>query len=255
MLVWVGFLAFFVASLVVGVRLILLWTRTRELPELLIGIGVLGIGPVGFGSQRVAQVLLMNARASDPEAAIPSSVIALMLIGGASAVIGVVCKLFFNTRVYHADSQIMARLMWAGAVGIIGLLAYRIVIGDLVPSSSPSALANIQSFAQIFVLVWGSLEALVYWRRMQRRTALGLADPAVTNRFLLWGIGAGAAGVGSLIGTVAALTLGQANTEVGWVVVSSSLHGLVAAIALSLAFIPPPSYLRWVRRNVGAESA
>ena len=34
MLVLVGFLAFFFASLTVGIRLILLWTRTRELPEL-----------------------------------------------------------------------------------------------------------------------------------------------------------------------------------------------------------------------------
>ena len=38
--VWVGFVAFFVASLSVGVRLVLLWGRTRQLPELLIGIGV-----------------------------------------------------------------------------------------------------------------------------------------------------------------------------------------------------------------------
>jgi hypothetical protein len=47
--VWVGFAAFFVASLTAGVRLVMLWRRTRELPELLIGIGVLGIGPVGYG--------------------------------------------------------------------------------------------------------------------------------------------------------------------------------------------------------------
>jgi hypothetical protein len=255
MLVWVGFLAFFFASLVVGIRLILLWTRTRELPELLIGVGVLGIGPVGFGSQRVASVLLVNAQASDADGAIPASVMVLTLIGATSAVIGVACKLFFNTRVYHADSQLMARLMWAGVVGVIGLLVYRISIGDLLPTASPSVLAHVQSFAQIFVLLWGSAEALSYWRRMQRRTALGLADPAVTNRFLLWGIGAGAAGVGSLVGTVAALALGQANVQVGWVVVSSSMHGLVAAIALSLAFVPPPSYLRWVRRNVGGAQA
>ena len=60
---------------------------------------------------------------------------------------------------------------------------------------------RVEFIAQIGVLLWGSLEALSYWRRMQKRTAIGLADPAVTNRFLLWGIGAGAAGVGSLIGT------------------------------------------------------
>jgi hypothetical protein len=99
------------------------------------------------------------------------------------------------------------------------------------------------------VLLWGSGEALAYWRRMKRRSLLGLADPAVTNRFLLWGIGAGAAGVGSAIGVIAGMVIGQGNSEIPWVVMSSSIHGLVAAIALSLAFVPPPSYLRWVRRN------
>ena len=48
MLVWVGFLAFFVASLVVGIRLLLLWSRTRELPELLIGIGIPLVGFVTY---------------------------------------------------------------------------------------------------------------------------------------------------------------------------------------------------------------
>ena len=40
-LIHVGFLAFFVVALVVGVRLVHLWWRTRQLPELLIGLGVL----------------------------------------------------------------------------------------------------------------------------------------------------------------------------------------------------------------------
>ena len=48
LLVWVGFGAFFCVSLVVGFRLLALSRRTGELPELLIGIGVLGIGPIGF---------------------------------------------------------------------------------------------------------------------------------------------------------------------------------------------------------------
>ena len=222
MLVWVGFLAFFVASLVVGVRLLLLWSRTRELPELLIGVGVLGIGPVGFGSQRVAQAILESARSSDPGAAIPASVMALMLIGGAAGMIGVACKLVFNTRVYHADNEWMNRFMWAGVAGVVALFFFRMAVGDLVPGPMPSKLARMQSFAQIGALGWGSLEALHYWRRMQKRTALGLADPAVTNRFLLWGIGAGAAGLGSMLGAVAGIVLGRPTFEVGWIVASSS---------------------------------
>jgi len=54
---WIGFAAFFVASLVCGVRLVALWHRNRELPELLIGLGVLGIGPVGFGFITIGQLV------------------------------------------------------------------------------------------------------------------------------------------------------------------------------------------------------
>ena len=55
--IWIGFAAFFVVALVVGVRVLLLARRTRELPELLMGVGVLGIGPVGFGLLVLGQQL------------------------------------------------------------------------------------------------------------------------------------------------------------------------------------------------------
>ena len=255
MWVWVGFLAFFVASLVVGTRLVLLWSRTRELPELLIGLGVLGIGPIGFGGQRVAQAILQNVRAADPEAAIPGSVAVLMLVGGTAASIGVGCKLVFNTRVYHADNKLMRGFMWAGIAAAVTLLAVRIAVGDLMPHPMPTNLAHMQSFAQIGVLLWGSYEALHYWAQMRRRVMLGLADPTVSNRFLLWGIGAGAAGMGSLIGSVAGIVIGRPNFQIEWVVASSSIHGLVAAVALSLAFVPPASYLRWVRSHSASPAA
>jgi hypothetical protein len=69
-LIWVGFVAFFVVALTVGVRVLLLARRTRELPELLMGIGVLGIGPVGFGLMVVAGFYLrfIRTRASRLEA-------------------------------------------------------------------------------------------------------------------------------------------------------------------------------------------
>ena len=43
-----GFGAFFVSSLAIGLRLVWLAHRNRGLPELLIGFGILGIGPAGF---------------------------------------------------------------------------------------------------------------------------------------------------------------------------------------------------------------
>ena len=81
---------------------------------------------------------------------------------------------------------------------------------------------------------------------------MGLGDPVVANRFLLWGIGAGAAGLGSAIGTLVQLVTGVVSTQVPWVLASSSAHGFVAAVAMWLAFMPPAAYTRWVGARASA---
>jgi hypothetical protein len=95
-------------------------------------------------------------------------------------------------------------------------------------------------------LLWGSAEALRYWRVLRRRLRLGLTDPVVTNRFFLWGLGAGAAGLGSAIGVVAQLATGLSPLEVPAILLSSSLHGLTAAVAMWLAFLPTAGYRRMI---------
>jgi hypothetical protein len=235
--VWVGFLAFFFVSLAVGVRLLLLWRRTRQLPELLIGIGVLGIGPVGFGLS-IAGALLLGRR---PE-------LAVLLLGTASlaASVGVVAKLTFNWRVYHPGAAAARGATAAGALVLAICFALKFRQGFAhVLVVDPVYYARI--FVQIGALLWGAGEALRYHAMMRRRVRIGIADPVVANRFLLWGIGAGAAGVGSLIGTVAQLATGVSVGDAGWVTVSSSLHGLVSAIALWLAFLPPQAWREYVK--------
>jgi hypothetical protein len=103
-----------------------------------------------------------------------------------------------------------------------------------------------RSVLQVSCLLWGSIEALRYWRMMRRRGRLGLADPVVTNRFFMWGVGAGAAGVGTAVGVTAQMLVGRPPLEIPWVTLSSSMHGLVAAVALSLAFLPTPAYRRFL---------
>jgi len=244
--VWIGFLAFFVVALVVGVRLLWLWTRTRELPELLIGIGVLGIGPVGFGCQ-VAGGLLGEAR---PD-------LASLLFGVAFVTVatGVTCKCLFNVRVYHPASQSLTGLVVAAALFYACLFALRLAGSGFGPESRISPLGIAQSWVQIGALLWGAGEALRYWVLMRRRARLGLADPVVTNRFLMWGVGAGAAGVGSAVGNLAQMITGASSLETPWLMASSSAHGLVSALALWLAFVPPAAYVRMLRRRARTAEA
>jgi hypothetical protein len=84
---------------------------------------------------------------------------------------------------------------------------------------------------------------------MQRRARVGLGDPVVANRFLLWAIGAGMAGAGSLVGTLVGLVLGQPLGQLPVLTLTLSCFGMTSACALWLAFAPPEAYLRWVRRR------
>ena len=77
----------------------------------------------------------------------------------------------------------------------------------------------------------------------------------VANRFLMWGIGAAAAGWGTFVGSVAQVITGVPSLQISWVTVSSSMHGLVAAVALSLAFLPPEAYRRFIAARAQTRSA
>jgi hypothetical protein len=96
---------------------------------------------------------------------------------------------------------------------------------------------------------------------MRRRVALGLADPLVANRFVLWSVWTGALGF-------AALLLLAVRSRAFWlqlhgvdprvvmpaaIPITAALAGIAvvcAGVAVWLAFFPPASYRRWVRAGV-----
>ena len=89
------------------------------------------------------------------------------------------------------------------------------------------------------------MEATIYWRKMQRRRQLGLADAVTTQRFLLWGFGACAAfGIFAIQMARTAVTgqLGPSQLTRD----AASVLGLVTAVFVWTAFFPPASYRRWV---------
>jgi hypothetical protein len=236
-----GFLAFFFVSLWVGVRMLAQWGRTRALPELLLGLGVLGIGPIGFGLIMLAAA----AGASKPDApSLLAGCSALAVGGGAAA------KAIFNWKIYHPSSRA------AAAVSLVSIaLLVVAIVGDAQSTGfAPAAWMQpgwmlVRQSVQIGVLLWGAGEALRWWLRMRRRLRIGIADPLVANRFLLWGIGAGMAGSGSLIGMLVGLVYGQAMNELPLLTLVLSLCGLVSAVALWLAFAAPEWWKLWIRNQ------
>jgi hypothetical protein len=236
-LIQVGFLAFFVVALTVGIRLLLLWARTRQLPELLMGIGVLGIGPVGFGCMLVGVVSSSN----------PAIANAAFAVGTIAVAMGVMAKCIFNWFVYRRNS-IPAMILTIGVGGLmLTILVANAIDGLWAPAAAMSWDDLSRSLAQVGCLLWGSGESLYYWSQMRRRQKLGLADSIIVNRFLMWGVGAGFAGAGTGIGVVAEIMTGVPSLQIAWVVSTSSAFGFIAAVSIYLAFVPPKRYVRYVR--------
>jgi hypothetical protein len=150
----------------------------------------------------------------------------------------------------------MARVIaLLAGVGLFGTFIWSGVMDSFATQGPLTPHTLLRSTLQIGCLLWGAAESFAYWLKMRRRVKIGLADPVVSNRFLMWAIGAFAAGWGTAVGTVAQIVTGVATTELGWVMVSSSMHGLVAAIAIALAFIPPGFYVRYIQASAEQEKA
>jgi hypothetical protein len=233
----VGFGVFFLVSLAIGIRLVALAGRTRHTPELLIGIGILCIGPFGMGTMLLAAALRMQ----DSDLAAVAAGAAILAIG-----VGSVASCIFNWRVFRPGSPIARAAVFALAL-LFGV-AFGLELGTtgFADPLQPGPGGYLASELCTANLLWGAVESLRYWALMRRRLRLGLADPLVTNRFLLWGLGIGAAGVGSLISITVQIVTGITMSELPALTFSNSMFGLASAALMWVAFLPPAVWRRYL---------
>lgn len=242
----IGFGAFFVSSLAIGLRLVWLARYNRELPELLIGLGILGIGPAGFAMM----VLAMLFGEGRPAVAFALLATAQLAIAG-----GALAAYVFNWTVFRREAGWAHALVWLAAALFATSFVGRLETGTYSLPLRLDVWSHLSSLNVIACLLWGSFESLRYHGRMRRRVRLGLADPVTSNRFLLWGLGIGSAGVGSLIGTVVMIVRDAPMQELDGLTLSNSLFGLAAAVLMWIAFLPPAAYRRWIEARARARAA
>ena len=225
MLLGIG--SFLLSSLIVGLRMVALGARTGRSAELEMGLALLVPGVAGF---TVAMLSL------DPEltGVAPSTFRAL---ANSSFAAGAVALALFTRQ----------GVQWTAFVAIlctgIGVSAAGFWIEhprDLLASPA----FWISYVGRMLVYAWAALEALRQYLLGRRRLRLGLAEPLVVNRFLLWAVGNGA-----VLGMFAIELVSMA--EVGLhamfrprVMTPISVLGLVAALTVWLAFLPPRAYVR-----------
>ncbi len=236
-----GLALFMLTALVVGLRLFGLFLRTRRLPELLLSVALLCVGFLPFAVGTAAKLLVTGS-----EGARFGFTIAGLVVETA----GVLSLVAFAWRVFHADrawakvvAAVLAAAMVAAVAGEIGsgqLLRY----SDAEPISGP--IIPLALAARGLGPAWVSVECLRYHGMLRRRLRLGLAEPLVVHRVLLWGTALGASALGYAATVAHRIAFGTGLREHVWAVGLVSLLAMVSACGIALAFFPPARYRAWV---------
>ena len=232
----------FVVWIVTGVRLIRLARQTQRSPELLLGLALLLQAGIGY------PISVLAPYAGD---AAPF----VWLVSSSCSNGGMGLLFAFTALVFHDRSRWAWMIVGAGAALLIIQTA-----GHVITQSDPDETARAGA-----LLVWGAgsltlsglswgwtgFEALRYHARLRKRAALGLADPVVVNRMLLWGL-MGTIALSCVLIDAALLYLAGAVGRSLLLPLVTATAGLLVSACMILAFWPPPAYLAWLRGRASA---
>lgn len=231
----VGMGAFVVASLALGAKLLGLWRRTREVPELTLGVAFLlggGLGYLAFFALLVAASQGAGTR----------TLVAFLLLGLVCTCLGALAHAVGVASIFRPGARwttpaIAAVALWVAGAWITG------VVGG--PERAGHAFwAAVLGVLPLYV--WAASEAFVVAHTLHRRARLGLADPVVAHRMAQWGVASSVVVAITLSSFAARLVYGPVMPP--WVGTMNALLGLVAAAAIWLGFFPP----RAVRARLAA---
>jgi hypothetical protein len=232
-----------VVYLFVGVRLFLLSRRTGHAPETLIATSFL-LWVLAYAFWDIPYAFV------DSEELIPSfcsfgSLIALAL--------GNVVFAFFIRAVFRSDARWATWLVAAVAVSNLAGVAGAGWIGDW---EGTNPLANpwywLEFFGSFAPTIWMGAEGLAQYFKTRKQLKLGLCEPMVCNRFLLWGIAGSLWLILEAIVTASDLVYALTGQ---WSELLGLGIGFLEILPIAMVwfvFFPPAAYRRWVE---GAASA
>lgn len=149
----------------------------------------------------------------------------------------------FSWRVFRPGAA-WARLAFGGGVGVLAAVW---VTNCVTVGFREFPLSGVPFWAgyavRVLAYAWSALEAGLYWTKLVRRRRLGLADPVVTNRILLWALTMATAVYMHLPTLLQRAGLLHSDVAARMLL---SAGGMLTAVGLGLAFFPPQAYLRRV---------
>ncbi len=253
----------YLLSLLVGVRLMRLPASGDHRPERMLAVHFL----IGITVGGIAATVAYAAWSS-PELGLSALWIErLHAFGGTAISIGAAAVYVFTWQTFRASSRWAAVLCAVSSVALVAGLLGRALFEGWAITISPGFFHWELYVVRVGGLIWVSIESLLYYRRALKRLALGLIQPIVADRFLLWGVWAVASTLTSLSEPAARLLYGflagdgagsadsiqgVAGPVIVLTLLIASITGIASAFTLFLTFFPTPAYRRWVERRAAA---
>jgi hypothetical protein len=157
------------------------------------------------------------------------------------------------------------RTAWAqGIVAVVAIGLAVVVVGTVRAfSQAPAEQLSMETgtgwmmWTRVFILgayLWTAIESLQQYGMARKRLKLGLSEPVVTNRLLLWSL-TGATEV-AINAVDLALHMSGVNLMVDpRAMAVTATGGVVASVMMYLTFLPPRSYVEWLQSQHARQPA
>jgi hypothetical protein len=232
--------AYCAVAFLVALHLLRLAGRTGQLPELLIGLSLLVGGGLGYPGSVAARALASSS---------PDLASRLAVAGMLGLAISAWTMLLCWNVIYHRGQRGSSNAVIATTAVLFVFLVERLATIDASGRATSSVGYVGWLLAGALPYAFNAASGLRYYTRMSRRVALGLADPVVANRILLWSV-TSLIVVAQYAYSLCGLWLGPAFAALSTAVIGSL--GLGIALLLALAFFPPQPFSRWVQARAGS---
>ncbi len=254
-------LANLLLSLVIGVRLFRLARRGGGFgPEFWLASFFLFAAFLGAGLN-----ISVYAGLADPALALSSQNGPLVLAASTfSYCLGTIGLHVFTWLTFRRDSLRARNGVVAGSLLVVAAACAQGWSEGFAVKVFPGVAYWVFYVARVAPYYWLAVEALRYWSAARRRVRLGLADPLVTNRFLLlglWAVAWAAMGFSDILargayllasGSTTELQLDTAGPIILVTICVTSVFGGLAAVTLALSFFPTRGYRRLVESRAAA---
>lgn len=236
-----------VAGAVLGIRLLLAWRRTRQAPELAIGVTAASLAVSGAVLGFLAA---LEHRAQEP------TLVALYMAGLFGVGLSATALTVGFWRIFRPREAWAGGLCVAAGAALLAWWGLSLAAGNSGLRGEGGARALLFYSARVWIYSWGSVECFRFWGMMERRVGLGLADALTAHRFWLWGVSSAGQLVSTAV-TAYATYVARAN-PLAWApsLLLTSVLGTASALAMWWAFYPPVWYQRMaLARGAGGDPA